>query len=144
MKRRNEKGQAILEMAMVLPILILIMLGMIDLQWLFLQAGDLEYVTNEVARCESIGHMNPVTPGLTCPAGNGGAAYANTLIANLHLNPGQFTVLGTPGCPGTTVAPAAAPPPGTCSFEASYQFRPLGIYFPKPTLVRTGIASTTP
>lgn len=131
---KNEKGQAIVEAAFMLPLLVFLALGMIDIQWALSQAGDLNYIVTETARCEAIN-------ALPCKSPTGPTNYANSLVTNLHLNTNQFTVLGSPGCPGVTVSPAQPPPFGTCSFEASYQFQPLGVWFPKIVITRTGIAS---
>jgi hypothetical protein len=120
----GESGQAILEVALCLPVLILLAFGMIDIQWALGDAGDMNAIVTEVARCEAIG-------ALPCTAPNSPTSYAQTQITNLHLSPVLFTVVNS-GCNGAV---------GVCTFTASYAFKGLGPWFPAIVITRTGTAS---
>jgi len=123
-KPSRESGQVIVEAALMLPLLVFIALGMIDLQWSLSNVGDLNYIVTESARCQAIGAKPCYTP-------NTPATYAATLAQQLHLPQANLTVISS-GC--NTIL-------GTCELTASYQFKPLGVWFPKIVITRTGTAS---
>jgi Flp pilus assembly protein TadG len=122
--KRSESGQVIVEAALMLPLLVFIAFGMIDLQWSLSNVGDLNYIVTESARCQAIG-------ALPCNAPNTPAGYAAILATQLHLRESNLTVISS-GC--NTVL-------GTCELTASYRFKPLGVWFPPLILTRTGTAS---
>ena len=124
MKRRGERGQAILEMAIILPIFILVGLGLADMQWTLGKVSSLEFVVNETARCQAI-------EGLPCTGFNTAESYAMPMAKNLHLEPPQLIFISS-GCNPAT---------GICTATMSYHYKPLGIYFPDITVTRTGTAS---
>lgn len=121
---RDESGQAIIEVAMCLPIFILLAFGMIDIQWALSDAGNLNYIVQETARCQAIN-------GLPCALPNTPSGYAQTQITNLHMSLQQFQALGW-GCSAGS---------GTCTFVASYSFKGLGPWFPAIVITRTGTAA---
>lgn len=124
MKRKGERGQAILEMAIILPVFILVGLGLADMQWALGKVSSLEFVANETARCQAIA-------GLPCTDPNTAATYGTTLAANLRLKTPQFVFISS-GCDLAT---------GLCTAVMSYHYQPLGAYFPDLTIQRTGTAA---
>jgi hypothetical protein len=120
---KDERGQAILEAAVMLPVLIFVALAMIDIQVAESTAGSLSYVVTEVARCEAIA-------GLPCNSPNNAGLYANQLAYNLRLRNG-FAVASY-GCDEVS---------GSCTMVASYSYKPLGVWFPQMVITRTGTAS---
>ena len=56
--RKSEKGQAMVEMALVLPILLILLGGIIDFGWLFYNQLALTNAAREGARYAAIHHHN--------------------------------------------------------------------------------------
>lgn len=124
MKRKGERGQAILEMAVILPVFVFVCLGLADLQWSLGTVSNLEYVVNETARCQAI-------QSVACTSLNNPKGYATPMAANLHMKEPQFVFISA-GCDPDT---------GVCTAVMSYHYHPLGVYFPDITIRRTGTAS---
>lgn len=57
MRWRNEEGQAVVEFALILPLLILLIFGMIDFGWLFYNKIEVNNASREGARYAAI-HWN--------------------------------------------------------------------------------------
>ena len=124
-RNRKERGQAILEMAVILPIFVFVALGLADLQWSLGKVANLEFVANETARCRAI-------EGLPCTEPpNDPEKYATALASNLRLKPPQFVFISS-DCNVVT---------GLCTAVMSYHYQPLGVYFPDMTIQRTGTAA---
>lgn len=58
---RNEKGQAMVEMAIVLPILLLVLFGIIEFGWIFYNKLSVENGTREAGRYTGIHYGEYVT-----------------------------------------------------------------------------------
>jgi Flp pilus assembly protein TadG len=127
-KRAGERGQAILEAAVMLPILVFLALGMIDMQWALSDAGTLNYIVMESARCEALSSPS-------CTGANTAGTYATALGAQLHLTASRLTI-GVFNC--------NIPIPGACSVTATYNYPALGVWFPSITITRTGTAVIQP
>lgn len=119
-------GQAIAEFALMLPVFVLVAFMLVDLQWLAKDAANIDYIANETARCEAIG--SPI-----CASASSTINYAKQQAANLRLTAANFHVTD-PDCTGMT----------QCSISITYQYKPLGVYFPAITIARTGTAVRTP
>jgi hypothetical protein len=125
MKYKCERGQAILEMAVILPVFVLIGLGLADMQWSLGKVSSLEYVVNETARCQALDALPCMEPP------NTPEKYAMAMGQNLHLNPPQLVF----------VSASCNPIIGTCTATMTYHYQPLGAYFPDMTIQRTGTAA---
>jgi Flp pilus assembly protein TadG len=53
--RRDERGQSLVEWALILPILIMFFIGLIDFGWAFSKQHSINQITKELARSASIG-----------------------------------------------------------------------------------------
>ncbi len=53
-KRNDERGVALVEMALLTPFLVLLLLGMIEFGWLFAQNLDIKHGAREAARMLSV------------------------------------------------------------------------------------------
>jgi hypothetical protein len=51
---RGERGAALVEMAMILPVIILLLFGVIEMSWLFAQANDVRHGAREGARLAAV------------------------------------------------------------------------------------------
>lgn len=122
---QSDSGVVIAEFAMLLPVLLLLAFGMVDMQWMARDAQAIEYIATESARCEAIA-------AASCPNASTTKTYAEQLGQNVHLalNDSQVTV---PNCNGQT-----------CSVTIEYQFVGFGPWFPKPVIVRVGMAAQAP
>jgi len=125
MRKNKQRGQAILEAALILPIFIFIGLGMIDLQWMLSRASNVDYIAHETARCEAIG-------AAPCNSPNTATSYAQQQATSLRMDSASLEV----------VAPACSP--SSCVVQLSYSFKPVGAWFPTVTIRRTGMASVQP
>jgi hypothetical protein len=123
-KSTKESGQAILEFAVMLPVFVLIGFLLVDTQWAMKDAANLDYISQESARCEAINSF--ACAGVKTPQN-----YALELASNARLDLSRLTV-DAPPC--NVVA-------GTCQVTLTYQFKALGMYFPSLTITRTGVAA---
>jgi len=122
--RISEKGQAIVEFAVMLPIFVLIAMGLIDLQWMLKDAADIDYIVTESARCEA-------SQLAICAAPNSAQGYALSMASSLRLDTATMQ-LTTPPCVQI------------CSVSIAYPYKALGAWFPALTIRRTGMAAVTP
>lgn len=125
MKRKRERGQAILEFAIILPVFLLIGFGLCDVQWCLSRAANLEYIVNETARCMAV-------QALPCTELGSPNSYAMMLGENLKMVPAQMKIIPVPLCNPST---------GICKITMTYQYEPIGAYFPKVLIERTGVAA---
>src|SRR4051812_49021321 len=135
-KFREESGVVIAEAALILPVFIFVGLGLMDMQWMMKHAANIDYIVNEVARCEALAEMTPSAP-LPCQPSTGGVSphqYAVSLAQTLRLDNSHLTI----------TSPNCDPTHGTCSVSINYDFKPVGVWFPVTTISRTGTASFTP
>jgi hypothetical protein len=51
---RGERGAALVEMAMILPVIIMLLFGIIEMSWLFAQANDVRHGAREGARLAAV------------------------------------------------------------------------------------------
>jgi hypothetical protein len=51
---RGERGAALVEMAMILPVIVLLLFGIIEMSWLFAQANDVRHGAREGARLAAV------------------------------------------------------------------------------------------
>lgn len=51
---KGERGAALVEMAMILPVIILLLFGVIEMSWLFAQANDVRHGAREGARLAAV------------------------------------------------------------------------------------------
>ncbi len=123
--RKSERGQAILEAAVMLPVLVFVALALIDMQWMLKDAGNLDYIVTETARCEAIA-------AIPCAWPKNPQTYAVDMARNFRLNTDGDLTVETPPCNAAT---------GTCTVKVTYRYHAVGAYFPSVTLTRTGTAS---
>jgi Flp pilus assembly protein TadG len=110
---RSQRGSALLETAICLPILLLVVLGGIDLTNAFRCKNSLDYITTQAAKCIVTHGCDP-------------QALVAANAAGLTLNPANLTV--------TTDA-------GTATATASYLYQPFGPFFPRITLTARASAA---
>lgn len=93
-QRRGERGQGLTELALILPVLVLIAMGVLDLGRLYVDYTTVANAAHEAAVCVAEG-------AALCPSGASGAAAAE-ITSTL---PGGVTtsVTGAGGGPGSTV-----------------------------------------
>jgi hypothetical protein len=140
---KDESGQAIAEFAMMLPVFVLVSFCIVDIQWMTKQASNVDYIANEVARCDALATMN-LPAMMRCSPNGGGPTqqtatdYAVQLARDLRLGTGTQLVISFPDIlicnPATYV----------CRTSISYQYQPLGVWFPGVTITRIGTASYVP
>lgn len=127
--RRNQKGQSILEFAVILPVFVFIGLGIVDITWLLERTANVNYIVSETARCLAINEAEPQSP---CTGKNSAASYSATLAAGLRMDVNLLKI-NAASCDGVI-----------CTTEMTYPFQALGAYFPSVKINRTGIASIVP
>jgi hypothetical protein len=119
----EESGQAILEFAVILPIFLMLCFGMIDMQMCLQDVANVNYIVNEVARCQAIA-------GTLCSdAPNTPRSYADLQARNLHMKTAYLTLV------------SASCNVNSCTATISFKYHALGIWFPGITFVRTGTAA---
>ena len=105
--RRSERGQALVEFAIVIPVIVLILLAGADLLTAVSAKHNIEYVAEETASCIA-------NNGSSCVNGSGPQPqpYAQQIAASLGLtNTANLTATTNPcgGCTSVTVIYPAAP-----------------------------------
>lgn len=100
---RDERGQALTELAVLLPLLVLIAMGALDFGRLYFAYTTVANAAHEAALCASLRTL--------CPAG--AAAAANAEVGD-SLAGGVTTTVGPVGSPGSSV-----------TATVQYDFRPL-------------------
>jgi Flp pilus assembly protein TadG len=124
--KARERGQAILEMALILPVFCLIGFGLMDVQLCLERAANADYIAQETARCEAI-------EGIPCTAQTAEDYAIKKLGADLRMYPPQLVVVTPPCIQGVS-----------CSVTVTYHFQAIGVWFPSITITRTGTAAVPP
>jgi Flp pilus assembly protein TadG len=117
--KRGERGQAIIEFAIVLPMFFLLIFGSIDIYFALIAKGTLNYVAEETAVCVS---RNPAA----CPDPQ---AYAEQIGGGLGLNGGALQVTQTSSGPKSN------------TITAVYRYSAVTKFIPSITM--TAVATAT-
>jgi Flp pilus assembly protein TadG len=97
--KNSERGQALVEFAIVIPVIVLILLAGADLLTAISAKHNIEYVAQETAQCAAMNNSNCVTS-----TGPQVQPYAQQIAASLGLtNTGALTATSN-SCGGTCVA----------------------------------------
>ncbi|MBV8337761.1 MAG: pilus assembly protein [Alphaproteobacteria bacterium] len=83
---RHDDGAVLVEAAIVLPVMVLVILGGLDLGLGMLAATQLNFTTEAAARCQAI-NATPCSGG-----GNATISYANSVAQNTLVSGASFTV----------------------------------------------------
>ncbi|MCL1593849.1 MAG: pilus assembly protein [Actinomycetia bacterium] len=107
MKERSERGAALVEMAVILPVFLLMMFGMIEASWAFASANDVRHGAREGARLAAVGAApfesvdeigaevcsrmdiaggSGVTVTFATPTGDGSRGSEGTIIVSLNYS----------------------------------------------------------
>ncbi len=122
---KRQKGSALVEFAVVLPILVLLLLGGIDLIEASSTNSSLGYIAEETSRCIALN---------SALCASGAAPYAQQLARNLGMNANYLTVPQVT-CGGT---------PDNCLVTVSYQYHSLFHVFPATISMTKTFQSTAP
>jgi Flp pilus assembly protein TadG len=110
----NRRGQSTLELALVLPLLLLLVLGIVDLGRVFVASNSLTHASRESARYGAL-NWNDVNSGsgirqrLIAAAGNSGVTVTTGQIAVDYFDGAGLGQIGT-----WPVSPDAFQPAGSC------------------------------
>ncbi|MGI9666775.1 MAG: TadE/TadG family type IV pilus assembly protein [Acidimicrobiia bacterium] len=109
-KLRSDRGAALVEMALILPLFVLLVFGMMEAGWAFAQANDIRHGAREGARLAAVDHGDLTTIGReVCdrmditPAAN--TTVTLTAVMAVDSN-GDPIALGSPGAEGARNAQA--------------------------------------
>jgi hypothetical protein len=96
--RRNERGQAVVEFALILPVFLLLVMGIIQFgiglnYWL-----DLQRVANQGARWGAVNNWPPDCPAGTVNVTNGGTGCNATPACSARAQPTHATLQNTLSC----------------------------------------------
>lgn len=107
---RHERGAALVEMAIVTPLLVLLLLGIIEFGWLFGQYNDVRHGTREGARFAAVnaGSTTEIRDAV-CAAMDGlsGGMTSITIVLNPDLNGGGDVSVGEPASIAVTAGVAS-------------------------------------
>ena len=142
----SERGTAIVEFALIAPILFLLVFGIVEFGRALNYYNDLTQLSGQGARAAVVGR-NPDgtavgTGGGPCPA-NGQTIQcqiAKTYPTDAELQNGISVCLGIldPAGSGNIQAPSGTPPAGTpITVRTKFTFQPLTSFFPSVTLTST-------
>ena len=82
-RRRHERGAAAVEFALVLPILLVILLGILDFGLYYYNDLQLIHVARDAARYVSVGNIDDANAAID------GATLVSTTIASRSVDPGS-------------------------------------------------------
>jgi TadE-like protein len=123
-KQHRQRGSVLVEMALVLPVLLLLVLGGMDLSLMTNSKSNLDYVARTTSQCMV---HNPSCPPQT---------FAAQLATGVNLR-GTLTVTASgPPCP----LPAAPPVPCSVTVTAVDGWTPISPFFHTYTL--TSVATS--
>ena len=113
---RDEQGQALLEMALVMPILMFFLLACLDCAICMQDLQSLSFASQQAAICGAQASCDP-------------ASFAATLASGTGFIDGSKLV-------SQVTYPAA----GQCTVQLTYPFQPMGIWFTAMTMQRVATA----
>jgi len=119
--RKRQRGSVMVEMALVLPVMLLLILGGIDLDLMVTAKSAVNYVASETARCAA--HNTGCVP----------TTFAQDSATGLGLK-GTLGVLASPNCPPPTGLPC------TATVTINYSWSPISPFFRSATLTSTATA----
>lgn len=104
-KRRDERGAAMVEFAIILPLVLLLTFGLIDFGFCFADAAGIKSATRSGARIGSAlskqhGQLQSITTAVNAGLGNSTRAQATEIII-YAASPNGFTAPGS--CSGTVI-----------------------------------------
>ncbi|THD80526.1 MAG: pilus assembly protein [Phenylobacterium sp.] len=97
---RSRDGATAVEFAFVAPVLLALLLGVMEIGRAFWSQAALNFVVQQVARCEVVSPTNP-----HCDSAADIKTYAATALPSVNLSSATFTVTANPAC-GTQVTAA--------------------------------------
>ena len=140
----SERGTAVVEFALVAPILFLLVFEIVEFGRALNYYNDLTQLSGQGARAAVVGR-NP--DGTAVGTGNGDCAanqqtiqcqIAKTYPTDAELKNGISVCLGVLDATNTIVAPTGTPPAGTpITMRTKFTFQPLTAFFPSVTLTST-------
>ena len=125
--RHSERGGAVFEFAMLLPLISILFLGIIDFSRAMLAYNALTHASEAAARFASVRSKTSTTPATTA------SIKARVLQAGTGLEPGKVDVTAT-WTPGNMRG-------GVVLVEVEYPFEPMTPFLPWNTITLTGSAS---
>jgi hypothetical protein len=125
--RKTQRGSVLVEIALVLPVLLLIVLGGIDLDLMVTAKSALNYVASETARC--------MAQNSSCPSN-----FPQTQAGGLGLNASHITPSSVPSTPCPPAPPTPPPVPCSVTVTVTYTWSPISPFFKAATL--TSIATS--
>jgi len=107
---RCERGAALVEFTLVLPILILLTAGVVQFGYIFFVQNTMQNMAREAARGIAVGELSATGSDTTCPGGVAGSAEEHVCDGLSGLN-GTFTVNAVdPPDPGDDVVVSVSLP----------------------------------
>jgi hypothetical protein len=123
-RQKTQRGSVMVEMALVLPVLLLLVIGGIDLDLMVTAKSALNYVAGQTAQC--MAHNTGCTP----------SAFGVSEGTGLGLKGASLTVNPlTPNCP-----PAIPGTPCVAQVQVTYAWSPISPFFKSTTLTSTASA----
>jgi Flp pilus assembly protein TadG len=104
--RRDQRGSSVAEFALVLPLFLALVLGVVNMSMVVYSAVDLHDATEWTARCLAVSANNPSTATTVCPPGSTATqiqAYGKGRYTGPNISPTFALVSGTTCTNGTQV-----------------------------------------
>ena len=122
--QKTQRGSVLVEIALVLPVLLLIVLGGIDLDLMVTAKSSLNYVAGQTAQC--MAHNVGCAPD----------TFGKSEGVGLGLKRASITVTPlSPNCP-----PAVPGTPCTAQVQVTYAWSPISPFFKSATLTSAATA----
>jgi Flp pilus assembly protein TadG len=91
--RRDERGSSAAEFALVIPLVVMLVLGLLHLSLATYSAVSLHYAVEETARCLSVSGNNPSGAATACPDATKVQTYGRSRYRGLYNISPQFSVV---------------------------------------------------
>lgn len=88
---RDGAGSAAVEIALILPVLLMFLLGVMEFGRLFFTQASLQYAVSQAARCRAIG-------AAACASDSQTASFAASKVAGVKVDSSAFTVTTSTAC----------------------------------------------
>jgi Flp pilus assembly protein TadG len=126
---KGQRGSVMVEMAIVLPVLLLLIIGGIDLDLMVTAKSSLNYVAGQTAEC--------MVHNARCPS----TTFAQTQATGLGLKASNISVSSVPAAPCPVLVTFPPPnPPCSVVVTVTYGWTPISPFLRAATLTSVATA----
>ena len=111
--KRNERGASLVEFALIAPLLIMLLFGIIEFAWVFAQNLDIRHGARDGARLAAVNHPVGSTNGSLARNDTDRDALIDEICARMDLATGVTVDIQSPGSVGSAATATTSAPRDT-------------------------------